>query len=249
MPVSCVLAAGVSTIGESGSPAPRSRHSRACACGPSGAAACPQTGLWVAGHHTYRHLRHVRYGRASALFNRAGRYLAGRALRGDTPRVGADNPAWVSSEAGGVRARPVALTLMAQVRGWKQDTDLGNRLTDQAVGLFGRDAVLAIIGLQDAGNLPDCCTPAREQRSGRVLTEGRAAVIEAAEAASQVPADHNPEVYDKGCCSRVDAWTGQLGLAGLPPLCRHPRCPAPGDGLARGWLWRCRGWWSKERGG
>jgi len=29
---------------------------------PSGAAACPQTGLSAAGHHTYRHLRDVRHG-------------------------------------------------------------------------------------------------------------------------------------------------------------------------------------------
>jgi len=138
---------------------------------------------------------------------------------------------------------------MSQVRAWKHDTDLGNRLTDQTVGLLGRDAVLTIIGLQNAGNLPDCGTPAREQFPGRVLTEGRAAVIETAEAASQIPADHNPEVCDEGCWSCVDAWASQLGLAGTPPLCGHPGCPALGDGLARGWLWRCRGWWSKRRGG
>ena len=114
---------------------------------------------------------------------------------------------------------------MNQVRPWKHDTDLGNRLTDQTVGLLGRDAVLTIIGLQNAGNLPDCGTPAREQLPGRVLTEGRAAVIEIAEAASQIPADCNPEVYDEGFWSRVDAWAGQLGLTGPPPLCGHPRWP------------------------
>jgi hypothetical protein len=38
-----------------------------------------------------------------------------------------------------VRALPVALTLMDQARAWKHDTDLGNRLTDQAFGLLGRD--------------------------------------------------------------------------------------------------------------
>jgi hypothetical protein len=140
----------------------------------------------------------------------------------------------MSSEAGAVRAPPVALTLMDQIRAWKHDTDLGNRLTDQAADPLGRDAVLTIIGLQNAGNLPDCRTHAREQLPGRVLTEGRAAVIETAEAPSQIPADHNPEVYDEGCWSPVDAWAGQLGLAGPPPLCRHPRCPVPGNGLARG---------------
>jgi hypothetical protein len=88
---------------------------------------------------------------------------------------------------------------MDQVGAWKQDTDFGNRRTDQAVGLLGCDAVLAIIGLQNAGNLCDCGTLAREQFPGRVLTEGRAAVIETAEAASQIPAHHHPEVYDEGC--------------------------------------------------
>jgi hypothetical protein len=148
-----------------------------------------------------------------------------------------------------VRVPPVALTLLDQVRAWKHDTDLGNRLTDQTLGLLGRGAVLMIIGLQDAGNLPDWGTPGREQFPGRVLTGGRAAIIETAEAASQIPADHNPGVYDEGCWSCADAWASQLGLAGAPPLCRHPRRPALGDGLARGWRWPCRGWWSKRRGG
>jgi hypothetical protein len=84
---------------------------------------------------------------------------------------------------------------------------------------------------------------------GRVLTEGRGTAIETAGAAGQIPADCNPEVNDEGFWSRVDAWAGQLGLSDPRPLCRHPRCPGPGDGLARGWLWRCRGWWSKRRGG
>jgi hypothetical protein len=84
---------------------------------------------------------------------------------------------------------------------------------------------------------------------GRVLTEGRAVAVETAAPASQIPADCNPEVYDEGFWSRVDAWVGQLGLTDPPPLWRHPRCPAPSDGLARGRLWRCRGCWSKGRGG
>jgi hypothetical protein len=52
---------------------------------------------------------------------------------------------------------------MDQARAWKHDTDLGNRLPDQAFGIFGRDVVLEIIGLQNAGKRPDCGAPAREQ--------------------------------------------------------------------------------------
>jgi hypothetical protein len=47
---------------------------------------------------------------------------------------------------------------------------------------------------------------------GRVLTKGRAAATETAAAASQIPADCNPEVYDEGFWSFVDAWADQLGL-------------------------------------
>ena len=38
-------------------------------------------------------------------------------------------------------------------------------------------------------------------------------------------------------------------LPGPSALCGHLRCPGPGEGLARGRLWRCRGWRSKRRGG
>ena len=62
-----------------------------------------------------------------------------------------------------MRALPVSLKLMDQARAWKHDKDLSNRLTDQAVGLLGHDAVLTIIGLQNAGKLPNCGTPAWEQ--------------------------------------------------------------------------------------
>jgi hypothetical protein len=55
---------------------------------------------------------------------------------------------------------------MDQARARKHDTDLGNRLTDQASGRPGRDAVLAVIGLQNAGKRPDCGAPAREQVTG-----------------------------------------------------------------------------------
>jgi hypothetical protein len=82
---------------------------------------------------------------------------------------------------------------------------------------------------------------------GHVLTEVRAAAMETAEAACQIPADCKPEVYDEGFWSRVDACAGQVGFPDPPPLCRRPRCPGPTDGLARGWIWRCRRWWSWRR--
>jgi hypothetical protein len=72
----------------------------------------------------------------------------------------------VPPEAGAARALPVAVTLMDQARARKRDMDLSNRLTDQAFGLLGRDAVLTVIGLQNAGKRPDCGTPAREQVTG-----------------------------------------------------------------------------------
>ncbi len=46
---------------------------------------------------------------------------------------------------------------------------------------------------------------------GRRRTEGQAAAIQTAGAASQIPADCHPEVYHEGSWSCVDAWTGQLG--------------------------------------
>lgn len=57
-----------------------------------------------------------------------------------------------------------------------------------------------------------------------------------------------------GVRRRVLVPRGRLGRPVRPypdplALCRHPGCSGPGDGLARGWLWRCRGWWSKRRGG
>ena len=65
-----------------------------------------------------------------------------------------------------MRALPVALTLMDQARAREHDRDLSNRLTDQAFGLLGRDAVPTVTGLQNAGRLPDCGAPAREQVIG-----------------------------------------------------------------------------------
>ena len=68
-----------------------------------------------------------------------------------------------------MRALPPAVTLTDQARARKHDTDLGNRLADRAFGLLGRDAVLTVIRSRNAGKLPDCGTPAREQVTG--LTE------------------------------------------------------------------------------
>jgi hypothetical protein len=78
---------------------------------------------------------------------------------------------------------------------------------------------------------------------------GRVAAIETAGAASQIPADCNPEVYDEGFWSRGTPGSASSALPDPPALCRHLRCPGPGDGLARGRLWGTRGWWSKRRGG
>jgi hypothetical protein len=82
---------------------------------------------------------------------------------------------------------------------------------------------------------------------GRVFTEGRAAAMEIAGAASQISADRDPQVYDEGFWSRVDSWPGRLGLTGLAAIPQASGVPGPGDGLARGSLWRCRGWLSRKR--
>jgi hypothetical protein len=121
-----------------------------------------------------------------------------------------------------VRALPVALTLMDQARARKHETDLSNRLTDQAFGLLGRDAVPTIIGRQNAGGGIVIRLP------GRVLTGGRAAAIEAAGAASQIPADGNPEVYDEGFWSRVNALAGQFGLTGPGGIVQASAVPGAG---------------------
>jgi hypothetical protein len=81
---------------------------------------------------------------------------------------------------------------------------------------------------------------------GRGLTEGQAAAMETAGAASQIPAGCHPEVYDEGFWSPVDARAGQLGLTGSAVIMQASEIPGPSDGLARGWLWRCRGWWSRS---
>ena len=55
-------------------------------------------------------------------------------------------------------------------------------------------------------------------------------------AASQIPADCNPEVHDEGFWSRVDAWVGQFGLTGPAGIVHASGCPGSGDALARGRL-------------
>jgi hypothetical protein len=62
-----------------------------------------------------------------------------------------------------VRALSVPLKLTDRARTLKHDKDLSNRLTGQAAGLLGHGAVLTIIGLQNAGKIPNCGTPAWEQ--------------------------------------------------------------------------------------
>ena len=44
--------------------------------------------------------------------------------------------------------------------------------------------------------------------SGGLLSGGRAAAMEAAGAASRIPAYCNPEVYDEGFCPGANAWAG-----------------------------------------
>jgi hypothetical protein len=63
---------------------------------------------------------------------------------------------------------------------------------------------------------------------GRGLTEGQAVVPQTGGAASQIPADCHPEVYDKGSWSRGDARAGQLGLT-------EPRRHYVGIRGAQGW--------------
>jgi hypothetical protein len=58
--------------------------------------------------------------------------------------------------------------------------------------------------------------------------EGRAAALEAAGAASQIPADCDPEVYDEGFWSRVDAWAGQFGLTGPIGIVQASEVPGAG---------------------
>ena len=63
---------------------------------------------------------------------------------------------------------------------------------------------------------------------GRVLTEGRAAVIRTAEVARQIPADCNLEVYGEGFRSGTDARASRLGLAGPARMVQASEVPGAG---------------------
>jgi hypothetical protein len=63
---------------------------------------------------------------------------------------------------------------------------------------------------------------------GGMLTGGRAAAMEAAGAASQTPADCNPEVCGEGSWSRVTAWAGQFGLTGPAGIVQASGVPGAG---------------------
>ena len=62
--------------------------------------------------------------------------------------------------------------------------------------------------------------------AGRGHAHGPGPCVEGA--ASQIPADCNPEVYDEGFWSRVDAWVGQLGLAGPVGIVQASEVPGAG---------------------
>ena len=47
-------------------------------------------------------------------------------------------------------------------------------------------------------------------------------------AASQIPADCDPEVYGEGFWSRVDAWAGQFGLTGPAGIVLASEVPGAG---------------------
>jgi hypothetical protein len=75
------------------------------------------------------------------------------------------NPAWVpptprsAAAASTDNAVALALRLVDQsARAWPHDRDLALRLTGDAVGLIGPDAVVAVLDLQEAGKLPACGT-------------------------------------------------------------------------------------------
>jgi hypothetical protein len=63
---------------------------------------------------------------------------------------------------------------------------------------------------------------------GRALTGGRSAVIKTAGAASQIPADPNPQVHGEGSWFRADAWAGQFGLTGPVAIVSAAEVPEAG---------------------
>jgi hypothetical protein len=65
--------------------------------------------------------------------------------------------------------------------------------------------------------------------AGRNLNAGQArAAMLIAEAACDLDADCDPELYDQGFWSRLDAWAAQLGLPG-PAALAQAAAPPAGD--------------------
>jgi hypothetical protein len=63
--------------------------------------------------------------------------------------------------------------------------------------------------------------------TGRVLSAAQAqAAMLIAEAAGDVDADCDPELYDEGFWSRLDAWAAQLGMPGPAALAQAAAVPA-----------------------
>jgi hypothetical protein len=63
--------------------------------------------------------------------------------------------------------------------------------------------------------------------AGRVLSAGQAqAAMLIAEAACDLDADCDPELYDPGFWSRLDAWAAQLGMPGPAALAQAAAVPA-----------------------
>jgi hypothetical protein len=163
-----------------------------------------------------------------------------------------------------VRALPAAVALAGQARARKHDRDLGNRLAGQAAGLLGRDAVLTVTGPRNAGKVPDCGTPAREQVTGRGGDAGIGTVI--------LIRDHEHVCEDRGarraredppgrparsrliatrrCTTKGSgpAWTPGPGSAALPDRRHHAGIrgargrvmarSAAGDGVVAAGGWR-----------
>jgi hypothetical protein len=73
-------------------------------------------------------------------------------------------PVWVLPDPATAPVLCVALKLLDQAdRALPYNRDLGMRLTREAAGLIGDDAVLMIFELQKAGKLPHCVTLAWNQ--------------------------------------------------------------------------------------
>jgi hypothetical protein len=67
-----------------------------------------------------------------------------------------------------------------------------------------------------------------EDWGARRVREDPAAAVNAAGAASQIPADCNPEVCEEGFWSGVDAWAGQVGLTAPVDIVQASEMPGPG---------------------